>query len=89
MLDSTTITPTATPTDPYQQSYANGVQKFFDGLSATYCANDAELDGFLAAANQVAQEYDQGVWDAELEVLRAIDLEADEAQGEYSDWRWA
>src|SRR5690554_3457476 len=76
-----------TSIDRYQQSYANGVQKFFDGLSATYCANDAELGGFLAAANQIATEHEQGVWDEELEALRARDLEVDEAQSGYADWR--
>lgn len=76
-----------TRTDRYQSSFANGQQKYFDGLSATYCANDAELDGFLAAANQVVMEHEQGVWD--LEAMRQRDLEVDAAQGECVDWRWA
>lgn len=86
---NTTQYTTIKPTDRYQRSYANGQQKFFDGLSATYCANGAEYDGFMAAANQIAQEHEQGVWDAELEALRARDLEVDEAQSGYADWRWA
>lgn len=52
----------------------------------------AQVAAKIAAAKGLPLRLNGLVWqvmDEELELLRQRDLEADAAQSEYSDWRWA
>lgn len=68
----------------FMQDYRDGKDKFARGLNLSYCANDAERAGYQAALADALGETEP---DQELEELYQMNLEVDEAQSEYTDWR--